>query len=90
MKIDYKKPEYMTSLSGSLMVPKTHERIAFRGRIDSLEAEVIEAQILATQLGENEYCAYLTEILEFLQSLMAAEVKETPLSPPFLFGMNAE
>ena len=84
----------MTSLSGDRMVSKTHGRIAFRGLIDRLEAEVIEAQVLASQHREEKFCAYFTdslgEILEYLRVLMAAEVKETPLPPPFLFGMDAD
>ena len=90
MKIENRKPEHMTSLSGSRMVPKTHGRIVFRGLIDTLEAEVIEAQALAADLGEVEYCAYLGEVLECLRAIMAAEVKETPLQPPFLFGIAAD
>lgn len=90
MKADLKKSEYMTSLSGNQMVCKTHGRIAFRGKIDILEAEVIEAQVLASQLDEKEFCAYLEEILGLLRSIMSAEVKETPLPPPYLFGMDAE
>ena len=90
MKTEDKKPEYMTILSGSRLVPKTHGRVAFRGRIDILEAEVIEAQTLAAQSGETEFLGYLGEILDCLRAVMAAEVKETPLEPPFLFGMDAE
>jgi ethanolamine utilization cobalamin adenosyltransferase len=86
-----KKPEHITSLSGDRMVSKTHGRIAFRGVIDTLEAEVIEAQVLASRPGEPEaFRACLGEILEYLRAIMAAEVKETPLQPPFLFGMDAE
>ena len=85
-----KKAEHMTSLSGNRLVCKTHGRIAFRGRIDTLEAEVIEAQVLASQLGDPGLCGSLGEILGYLRSLMAAEVRETPLPPPFLFGMDAE
>ena len=85
-----KKAEHMTSLSGNRLVSKTHGRIAFRGRIDTLQAEVIEAQVLASQLGEADVCGKLGEILDYLRSLMAAEVRETPLPPPFLFGMEAE
>ena len=72
------------------MVPKTHGRIAFRGLVDILEAEVIEAQVLAAQNDESEFCVHLGEVLEYLRAIMAAEVKETPLAPPFLFGMDAE
>ena len=87
---DDKKPEHMTSLYGNILVPKTHGRIVFRGLVDTLQAEVIEAQVLASGLGEMEFCGKLGEILDFLRALMAAEVKETPLPPPFLFGMDAE
>jgi len=85
-----KKPEFMTSLSGNRLVPKTNGRIAFRGSIDTLEAEVIEAQVLANEMGEGHYCACLEEILNLLKALMAAEVKDTPLQPFSLFGMDEE
>ena len=84
------KSEHMTSLSGNRMVPKTHGRIVFRGLIDTLEAEVIEAQVLASERGNAELCANLGEVLAYLREIMAAEVKETPLPPPRLFGMDAE
>ena len=90
MKAVDKKAEYMTSLSGDRLVSKTHGRIVFRGLIDTLEAEVIEAQVLTSQLGEEAICHGLGEILDCLRALMAAEVKETPFPPPFLFGMDAE
>ena len=84
-----KKAEHMTSLSGQQLVCKTHGRIVFRGLIDTLQAEVIEAQILASGLGEAECNTYLGEILDFLRALMSAEVREIPLPPPSLFGMDA-
>ena len=90
MKAADKKPEYMTSLYGDRMVPKTEGRIVFRGVIDTLEAEVIEAQVLASDLGDMAICGNLGEILDFLRAIMAAEVKEMPLQPPFLFGMDLE
>ena len=106
MKTGSKKAEHMTSLSGKRLVSKTHGRIAFRGLIDTLEAEVIEAQVLASRLsgsGEPDsaepdsvessgsaMCGKLGEVLDYLRAIMSAEVKETPLPPPFLFGMDAE
>ena len=83
------KPEHLTCLSGDRLVPKTHGRIVFRGLVDSLQAEVIEAQVLASQLGEDECCLKLAALLDYLRALMAAEVNETPLAPPFLFGMDS-
>jgi ethanolamine utilization cobalamin adenosyltransferase len=84
------KPEHLTHLSGNRLVSKGSERIAFRGRIDSLEAEVLEAQALADSLGESWYCEALGEVLSFLRQVLAAEVTGRPLTPPELFGLDAE
>ena len=35
------KPEHMTHLNGDTLVPKTHPRILFRGKLDTLEAELL-------------------------------------------------
>ncbi|MCL2092612.1 MAG: hypothetical protein FWH12_00305 [Treponema sp.] len=83
------KPSATTSLSGDRRVPKTHGRIVFRGVIDSLQAECIEVQVLAAE-QDLELCARFGEILDYLRAIMVAEVKDTPLSEPFLFGMEAE
>ena len=80
----------MTNLYGDRMISKAHGRIAFRGLIDSLEAEVIETQVLASEKGEGDICLKLGEVLDLLRKIMASEVKDTPLAPPFLFGMDAE
>ena len=34
------KPEYMTQIEGDMLVVKNHPRIAFRGKLDSLNASV--------------------------------------------------
>jgi ethanolamine utilization cobalamin adenosyltransferase len=84
------KPEYMTHLTGRRLVSKDHGRIRFRGLIDSLEADVIEAQALASNLGEDWYTERLGEVLDCLRNILAAEVKETPLPGLILFGLSAE
>jgi ethanolamine utilization cobalamin adenosyltransferase len=80
----------MTCLSGAVMAPKTHERIRFRGFIDTLEAECIEAQVLASGLGEGWYTGRLGEVLDCLRAVLAAEVRESPLPPVTLFGLAEE
>jgi ethanolamine utilization cobalamin adenosyltransferase len=84
------KPEQLTHLSGNRLVSKEHPRIAFRGFIDSLEAEFLEAQALADSLGEGRCRERLGEVLGCLRNILAAEVKEKPLAPPELFGLDAE
>ncbi|MDR1971842.1 MAG: hypothetical protein LBQ46_07960 [Treponema sp.] len=83
-----------TSLAGDRaedrLVSKTDRRIRFRGLIDSLEAETIEAQVLASGLGEPYYCGCLGELLAALRGILAAEVKETSFTLPDLFGFSPE
>ena len=84
------KTEDMTHLRGNLLVPKTHPRIAFRGKLDSVMADTLLAQCLAREKG----CAMaedgLGEVLQALRAILAAEVKEEPLSPPTLFGLDSD
>ena len=40
------KPEHMTHLHGSVLVPKSHPRIAFRGKLDSLQSMVVLSQAI--------------------------------------------
>jgi ethanolamine utilization cobalamin adenosyltransferase len=79
-----------TALSGNRVTSKTDGRIRFRGRIDSLEAETIEAQVLADSLGAAYYREALGEVLDCLRHILAAEVKEEPFVMPPLFGLPAE
>jgi ethanolamine utilization cobalamin adenosyltransferase len=85
-----KKPEDKTFLTGPRLVSKKHGRIAFRGVIDTLEAETMEAQVLAEGLSEPYYRDCLGEILVSLRNIIAAEVKGTPLKPFVLFGLDAD
>lgn len=82
------KPEDMTHLRGNLLAPKTHPRIAFRGRLDSLEACILELQALADSEGKNELCGQLGELLDHVRSVLGAEVKDQPLEPKRLFGYD--
>lgn len=82
------KPEEMTHLRGNLLVPKTNLRIVLRGRLDSLEAAVLEAQWLAHSEGNDPLRHKLGELLEHLRRVLGAEVKEEPLVEQPLFGLN--
>lgn len=82
------KPEDMTHLRGNLLVPKTHPRIAFRGRLDSLEACILELQALAAGEGKIELCGQLGELLDHVRSVLGAEVKDQVLEPKKLFGYD--
>ena len=80
------KPEEMTHLSGNVLVPKTHPRIAFRGKIDALEAE-----LLLTQQAVRENTALvnaLQEMLDFVRSLIRADVLGEAVKAVRLCGLS--
>ena len=83
------KPENMTHLRGNLLVSKLHPRIALRGRLDSLMAEIISVQLTASEAGREKLAEDLEELLAYLRALLAAEVKEEPLKPIRLLGMDS-
>lgn len=77
------KPEHLTHLNRRELVRKTHPRIAFRGRLDSLEAE-----LLLCQKTPNAPVAVLQEMLLLMRSLMRADVLEEPVSELRLWDMD--
>ena len=77
------KPEHLTQLTGNLLVPKTHPRIVFRGKLDSLEAALLlEARALLEQAKALE------EILGCVRKLLRCEVLEEPFVPETLCGLT--
>ena len=85
-----KKPHSMTHLRRDMLVPKTHPHIAFRGLADSLEADILEAQLYACEHGENFYCHALGELLDCVRELISAEVNERPVAETKLFGLSLD
>jgi ethanolamine utilization cobalamin adenosyltransferase len=82
------KPENMTHLRKNLLVPKTHPVIAFRGKIDTLQADIILAQAAASGAGLKPLVSDLQETLLFLRAILGAEVKNSPLDVTELFGLS--
>lgn len=80
-----KKPEHMTHLNSKELVNKTHPRIAFRGKLDSLEAE-----LLLYMKTEGMPQKTLEEMLDFCRSLMRADVLGEEVAPMKLHGMDEE
>ena len=79
------KPEHMTHLHGNVLVNKTHPRIAFRGKMDLLEAE-----IMLCQLKVPEFRKELGEILTHARFLLRCEVLDEPVPEQKLCGMTEQ
>ncbi len=80
------KPEHMTHLHGDVLVHKTHPRIAFRGAIDTLEAELILCQLDADVPTDKD----LAEILAFTRMLLRCDVLGEPVPAGKLCGLTPE
>ena len=70
------KPEHMTHLDGDTLVPKTHPRIAFRGAVDTLEAELL---LCGKEVGE---------ILQLTRRLIRCDVMNEPVGEIKLCGLT--
>ena len=79
------KPEHMTHLDAQLLVCKNHPRILFRGKLDTLEAELILCQLAADHLY-----APVGEILTQVRQLIRCDVLEEPVPEQKLCGLTAE
>ena len=77
------KPEYMTHLNGEVLVKKTHPRIAFRGWVDSLEAELLLGGKVCSHLQQE-----LGEILALTRQILRCDVLEEPLALTGLCGLT--
>ena len=80
------KPEHMTHLNGEVLVSKLHPRIAFRGAMDTLEAELILCQLSV----EKEISGQVGEILELARQLIRCDVLEEPVKVDKLCGLTEQ
>ncbi len=79
------KPEGMTHLHSDVLVPKTHPRIAFRGAVDTLEAELL----LSCTAAEGQIRKQLEEALGYTRNLLRCEVLEESVKEIRLGDMDA-
>ncbi len=83
------KPEELTHLHGNVLVPKTHPRIALRGRLDSLSAEFLETEALADERGEGRLAEQLEELRSAVLALIRCEVLDEPVRQTPLLGLSS-
>ncbi|MBE6908238.1 MAG: hypothetical protein E7474_01350 [Ruminococcaceae bacterium] len=83
------KGEGMTHLRGNLLVPKTDPRIALRGKLDTLSARFLRAQLAASEAGNEQLSADVGELLSYVRTILGCEVKDEPLPEPRLLGLDS-
>lgn len=80
------KPEHMTHLNGDVLVPKTHPRIAFRGAMDTLEAELL----CCCQGLEKSRAEQVEQVLTLARRLLRCEVLDEPVGEITLCGLTQQ
>ena len=80
------KPEHMTHLNAEVLVPKTHPRILFRGAMDTLEAELLLAQVELCK----PYDKQTGQILEFARQIIRCDVLDQPVPEEKLCGLTEQ
>jgi ethanolamine utilization cobalamin adenosyltransferase len=73
-RVSEEKPEAYTHLRGRTLVPKNHKRVVFRGKLDNLEANLINAILEIQCTGLRDLVNDLNIIFEYSKKIMRAEV----------------
>lgn len=84
--ISAQKPEQMTHLRGNILIPKTHPIVTFRGKIDTLQAEILLAQLSV----DTDTRQKLEQILTLCRNILRWEVMEEPAVCDTLCGLTSE
>jgi len=84
------KPEHMTQLRGNRLVSKDHPRIIFRGKLDSIQSLILDAQGKADDFGNKGVVSDLGEVLCRIREIMKADVTEQPLDNSSIIGLTPD
>jgi ethanolamine utilization protein EutL len=88
--LDVKPDGYTHLFDDRSLVPKTHPAIRFRGKLDLLQAAVIDTAVTCKAEKLDDIASDLSEILEFLRKMLAAEVQGRPMPDLHVSGFDAE
>lgn len=83
------KPALMTHLNDKVLVPKTHPRIALRGKLDSCICFCVMTQCAMGSLPEI-LTGFMSDIRSYLGQVLQAEVTEQSLPLPSLGDFEAD
>lgn len=89
-RVSQEKPEHMTHLRGRELVDKRNARIRFRGKLDSLQAQIIDTIIEFEMIGHSQGVRQLKSLLELARALMRAEVVGEQLPEPSFDGLDSD
>jgi ethanolamine utilization protein EutL len=84
------KPEHLTHLrDDASLIGKAHPRLVLRGKLDTLQGALLDAQVAADEVGARGLVGELGEVLDLVRRMVGAEVMDRPLGPFTLGGLDA-
>ncbi len=84
------KPEHLTHLrDDQSLITKSHARLPLRGKLDTLQGMLLDAQCAADAEQARALVGELQETLELTRKIVGAEVLDQPLGPWQLGGLAA-
>ena len=86
----FEKPEHMTQISGNILVKKTHERIIFRGKLDSLQSKWLVLQKEFESYGNEKLNKDMESTTAFIKKLVLTEVLDTELEEIKVLGESLD
>jgi len=90
LELDSKPSGFTHLFDNRSLVPKNHPAIRFRGKLDLLQAYVLDAQQACIAEGLGDIAKDLGDILDYLRRLLAAEVVGTPVPELVVGGLKAD
>lgn len=83
------KPEHMTHLYGNVLVPKSHPRILYRGKLDSLQALIVLTQCdIQASSKSSALLKNLQSILDILREMMRCDVLDEVYKNETIIGLT--
>lgn len=84
------KPEAMTHLFENVLVYKDDPRIVLRGRLDTLQAYIIETEVYLEDKGSVDLLPMLDDLLHFTREILKHEVLNTSMPEQRVLNMSAD
>lgn len=86
----FDKPVHMTVLYGNVLVAKDHPQIIFRGKLESLQAQIILNQaMIAEHNGSQKLIDDLNNILNILRNILLKHILNEPVDVDTIIGFTA-
>jgi len=85
----FDKPVHMTILYGNVLVPKDHPQIIFRGKLESLQAQIVLNQtLIASGGGSQKLIDDLSNVLNIIRRILRSHILSEPLQIDTIFDLT--